>query len=70
LLVAHRRGSEPPVLPRELRQVGRVVGAELRRVYAEASAPAAWRLVRYETGHFETAGGRAEVVAFLHRYLD
>src|SRR5262245_18804484 len=45
------------------------VDAELRRVYAEAGASEAWRLVRYETGHFETAAGRAEVLAFLERHL-
>jgi acetyl esterase/lipase len=45
------------------------VDAELRRVYAAAGAPEAWRLSRYETGHFETAAGRAEIVAFLARHL-
>lgn len=45
------------------------IDAELRRVYEAAGAPAAWQLRRYETGHVETAAGRAEVLAFLERHL-
>jgi acetyl esterase/lipase len=45
------------------------VDAELRRVYADAGAAEAWRLIRYATGHFETAAGRAAIVAFLERWL-
>jgi hypothetical protein len=45
------------------------VDAELRRVYADAGAAEAWRLIRYATGHFETAAGRAEIMAFLERWL-
>ena len=41
----------------------------LRRVYAELGAPEAWRLLRYDCGHLETAAMRAEVLAFLARWL-
>ncbi|MFH1571062.1 MAG: alpha/beta hydrolase family protein [Gemmatimonadota bacterium] len=45
------------------------VDAELRRVYGERGAAERWVLKRYETGHFETAEMRAEVVGFLERFL-
>ncbi|MFH1566685.1 MAG: alpha/beta hydrolase, partial [Gemmatimonadota bacterium] len=45
------------------------VDAELRRVYGELGAAERWVLKRYETGHFETAEMRAEVVGFLERFL-
>jgi len=45
------------------------IDAELSKVYAAEGAPEAWRLVRYNTGHFETAAMRAEVLAFLARWL-
>jgi hypothetical protein len=45
------------------------IDAALRAVYAEQGAPEAWRLLRYETGHFETAQMREEVLAFLRRWL-
>jgi acetyl esterase/lipase len=45
------------------------VDAELRRIYAEEGAPEAWRLVRYETGHFETAAMRVEILSFLQQWL-
>ncbi len=45
------------------------VDAELRQVYAEAGAPEAWQLLRYETGHFETADMRKRIVAWLERWL-
>lgn len=41
----------------------------LQRVYADAGAPDAWRLVRSATGHFETAAMRAEIIDFLARWL-
>ncbi len=34
-----------------------------------AGAPEAWRLSRYDIGHFETAAMRAEVVAYLREWL-
>ncbi len=45
------------------------IDAELRRVYAEQGAADAWQMKRYEIGHFETAEMRAEVLAFLAKWL-
>jgi pimeloyl-ACP methyl ester carboxylesterase len=45
------------------------VDAAMRRVYAEHGAPDAWRLRRYDIGHFETAAMRAEILAFLDHHL-
>jgi hypothetical protein len=38
-------------------------------VYGGCGAAEAWRLVRYQTGHLETAAGREEVLAWLERWL-
>ena len=46
-----------------------IIDRELRAVYAEQNAPDRWRLIRYDTGHEETADGRREIMAFLQRYL-
>jgi len=45
------------------------IDAELRRVYQEAGAPEAWKLLRYDVGHMETAAMRAEVLKFLQLWL-
>ena len=45
------------------------VDRDLRETYGRAGAPDAWRLVRYDVGHQETAAMRAEVLAFLDRWL-
>jgi pimeloyl-ACP methyl ester carboxylesterase len=45
------------------------IDAALRKVYAEHGAPDAWKLLRYDIGHFETAAMRAEIFAFLARWL-
>jgi acetyl esterase/lipase len=45
------------------------IDAELRQVYEAEGAGEAWRLVRYDIGHFETAAMRAEVLRFLERWL-
>ena len=45
------------------------IDAESRRVYAGLGAADAWRLVRYDVGHMETAAMRAEVFAFLRQWL-
>jgi pimeloyl-ACP methyl ester carboxylesterase len=45
------------------------IDAELRKAYAELGAPDAWQLLRYNIGHFETAAMRAEILAFLTRWL-
>ena len=45
------------------------IDAEVKAAYAAAGAAEAWRLSRYDIGHFETAAMRTEVVAFLRRWL-
>ncbi|MFO7631486.1 MAG: acetylxylan esterase [Caldilinea sp.] len=45
------------------------IDAELSEVYAQLNAADAWSLVRYEIGHYETAEMRAEVLAFLIKWL-
>jgi hypothetical protein len=45
------------------------VDAALRQVYAEHGAAGAWTLLRYDIGHFESAAMRAEILAFLARWL-
>lgn len=45
------------------------IDAELRRVYADLDAADAWSMLRYEIGHYETAEMRAEVLAYLARWL-
>jgi dienelactone hydrolase len=45
------------------------IDAELREVYNQAGAPAAWQLDRYDCGHMETAAMRAAAIGFLRRWL-
>ena len=45
------------------------IDAELRKVYGDLGAADAWKLLRYETGHFETAAMRAEIAEFLTKWL-
>jgi dienelactone hydrolase len=45
------------------------IDRELKQLYSAREAPGAWRLVRSDTGHFETALMRAEVLAFLEKWL-
>ncbi len=45
------------------------IDAELRQVYAAEGAADAWRLTRYNIGHFETAAMRAEIAAFLTKWV-
>lgn len=45
------------------------IDAELRQVYAGLDAAEAWSMVRYAIGHYETAEMRAEVLAYLARWL-
>jgi len=42
---------------------------EMTRVYAELGAPEGWKMVRYDTGHFESAAMRREITAFLEKWL-
>ena len=45
------------------------IDEEVSKAYAEEGAADAWRLLRYEIGHFETAHMRAEIVSFLEKWL-
>jgi len=45
------------------------IDQHLRKAYEAAGAAEAWKLSRYHTGHFETAAMRAEVLAWLARWL-
>lgn len=45
------------------------IESALDEVYAAEGAPEAWRMVRYNCGHLETAAMRAEVLAWLDRWL-
>ncbi len=45
------------------------IDAELQQAYAQAGAPEAWKLLRYEIGHFESAAMRVEVMEYLERWL-
>jgi hypothetical protein len=45
------------------------IDSELRKVYGAMNASEKWKLLRYDIGHFETALMRAEILAFLNRWL-
>ncbi len=45
------------------------IDAELQAVYEAEDASDAWKLLRYDIGHFETAAMRSEVVSFLERWV-
>ena len=45
------------------------IDARLQQVYASLDAADNWQLLRYTTGHFETADGRAQVLRFLRAHL-
>jgi len=45
------------------------IETELGKVYEEENAADAWKLLRYDTGHFETAHMRAAIVSWLARWL-
>jgi hypothetical protein len=45
------------------------IDAALREEYARAGVPERWQLVRYRTGHFETADMRGKVMGFLQEHL-
>ncbi len=44
------------------------IDVELKEIYAAENAPDAWKLLRYNVGHFETAEMRAEVIKFLEEH--
>jgi hypothetical protein len=45
------------------------IDAGLQQAYADADAPEAWRLFRQPVAHIETPEMRAEVLAWLNRWL-
>ena len=56
---------DPLTPPAGLERVDRA----LCQAYEAVGAPEAWKLLRYETGHFETAEMRVAIMAFLERWL-
>lgn len=59
-------GDEDPLTPSAgLDRIDR----DLRKAYAEAGAPDAWKLLRYDTGHHETEDMRREILTFLEKCL-
>jgi dienelactone hydrolase len=45
------------------------IDKELKRVYGEYNAQDAWKLIRYDVGHVETASMRRDVLNFLGKWL-
>ena len=45
------------------------IDKELSQVYGALGAKDAWQMKRYETGHFESAQMRSEIIAFLKKWL-
>ncbi|HEX2997597.1 MAG TPA: acetylxylan esterase [Anaerolineales bacterium] len=45
------------------------VDREIKAVYKELGCPDAWELKRFNVGHFETAEMRADILAFLDKWL-
>lgn len=45
------------------------IDRELKAAYAEAGAPEAWQMVRYNQGHFENADMRRRTLEFLAKWL-
>jgi pimeloyl-ACP methyl ester carboxylesterase len=59
-------GNFDPLTPPEgLDRIDR----QMRQIYGAARASRNWRLVRYNSGHVETAAMRAEALAFLDEHL-
>jgi hypothetical protein len=46
------------------------VDAELKKVYENLGAPDAWRLERYDIGHFESAMMRSQIISFLQECME
>ena len=45
------------------------IDAAMKRIYEEEGNPDGWKLSIYDTGHYETAYMRKEVIDFLNKYL-
>jgi dienelactone hydrolase len=46
-----------------------IINEELMKAYVEAGVPGHWKMMRYNCGHIETAGMRAEACRFLQQNL-
>lgn len=46
-----------------------IIDEDLKAVYEKIGVPERWKMVRYECGHIETSGMRAEVCSFLQNNL-
>ena len=44
------------------------IDQQLKAHYLELGTPEAWKLIRYNIGHFETADMRYEVKSFLEKW--
>lgn len=45
------------------------IDGELKAVYSELGYPERWKLLRYNTGHFETADARKRIMEWLREWL-
>jgi len=45
------------------------IEADLNKAYAQANAPDAWKLLRYDVAHQETPEARSEIVGWLKKWL-
>lgn len=45
------------------------IDAALKKAYSDHGAPKRWKMLRYNTGHFETAHGRAAILDFFQEWL-
>lgn len=45
------------------------IDRELTEIYASLDAPDAWKLLRYDIGHFETAEMRREIIDFIQKWI-
>lgn len=46
-----------------------LIDKELKKVYEEENTADAWKLLRYDTGHFENEAMRVEIISFLKKWL-
>jgi len=45
------------------------IDTAMQQVYVVQGVPEKWQLIRYATGHYETAHGRQAIMAFLRKWL-
>lgn len=46
-----------------------IIDRELGETYEKEGAKDAWKLLRYNTGHYETAAMRSEIISFLKKWM-